>query len=296
MREFILDTDWWTDCDDAVAVRLLCNAHRHGEAEILGININACMPFSIPSLDVFTRDCGVEIPLGVDHKAVDFTGSPPYQEHLARVRKVLRRNEDVPDSPDFYRQLLEKAEDGSVEILSIGFTQVLAGLLGNPQDKELVTRKVKHLWIMAGKWDEDGGREYNFYKNRLTRRSGSELCANWPSPITFLGWEVGHSVLTGGNLPDGDLLKQVLTDHGSAAGRSSWDPMLVLLAIIGDPSGAGYRCVYGKAEVDAADGSNHFAEDPAGRHRYVVKIHEDAYYAAAVNSRLLLNGQTAVSH
>ena len=295
MRKFILDTDWWTDCDDAVAVRLLCNAHRHGEAEILGININACMPFSIPSLDVFTRDCGVDIPLGIDHKAVDFAGSPPYQEHLARVRKVLRRNEDVPDSPDFYRQLLEKAEDDTVEILSIGFTQVLAGLLGNPQDKELVTRKVKHLWIMAGKWDEDGGREYNFYKNDLTRRSGSELCANWPFPITFLGWEVGHSVLTGGNLPDGDLLKQVLTDHGSVAGRSSWDPMLVLLAITGDPGRAGYRCVYGKAEVDAADGSNHFTEDPAGRHRYVVKLYEDDYYAAAVNSRLLLNGQSAVS-
>lgn len=294
MRKFILDTDWWTDCDDAVAVRLLCNAHRQGEAEILGININACMPFSIPSLDVFTRDCGVDIPLGIDHKAVDFAGSPPYQEHLARVRRVLRRNEDVPDSPDFYRQLLEKAEDDSVEILSIGFTQVLAGLLGNPQDKELVTRKVKHLWIMAGKWDEDGGREYNFYKNSLTRRSGSELCANWPSPITFLGWEVGHSVLTGGNLPDGDLLKQVLSDHGSVAGRSSWDPMLVLLAITGDPAGAGYRCVYGKAQVDPADGSNHFTEDPAGPHRYVVKQHEDAYYAAAVNSRLLLNGQTAV--
>ena len=53
MRKFILDTDWWTDCDDAVAVRLLCNAHVSGEVELLGININACMPYSIPSLDVF---------------------------------------------------------------------------------------------------------------------------------------------------------------------------------------------------------------------------------------------------
>ena len=39
MRKFILDTDWWTDCDDAVAVRLLCNAHRQGKVEILGIKV-----------------------------------------------------------------------------------------------------------------------------------------------------------------------------------------------------------------------------------------------------------------
>lgn len=288
MRKFILDTDWWTDCDDAVAARLLCNAHRRGEVEILGIHINACMPFSIPSLDAFTRDCGVTVPLGLDHDAVHFDGTPAYQEHLARTGEVLRHNEDVPGSLDFYRQLLGDAPDGSVEIISIGFTQALAGLLESPGGRELVSGKVKHLWIMAGKWDEEGGREYNFDKNALTRRSGAKLCDAWPTPVTFLGWEVGASVITGGNLPDGDLLKQVMRDHGSVAGRSSWDPMLALLAVIGDPEKAGYRCVYGKARVDEKDGRNYFSEDPGGCHRYVVKLRDDAYYADAVNARLLL--------
>ena len=48
MRRFILDTDWWTDCDDAVALRLLCNAHKNKEIDFIGININACMPYSVP--------------------------------------------------------------------------------------------------------------------------------------------------------------------------------------------------------------------------------------------------------
>ena len=286
MRKFILDTDWWTDCDDAVAVRLLCNAHRKGEVEILGININACMPFSIPSLDVFTRDCGVNVPLGIDHAATDYSGSPPYQEHLAAVRRPERRNEDVLDGVDFYLNLLGNAEDDSVEVLSIGFTQVLAALLKRPDGRALAAKKVKHLWIMAGKWDEQGACEYNFRKNELTRRNGAELCASWPTPITFLGYEVGESVKSGGHLPEGDLLKQVLTDHGSANGRSSWDPMLILLAIIGDPERAGYRCVYGHAKVDETDGSNYFTEDAHGPHRYVVKKHDDAFYAAAIDARL----------
>ena len=287
MRKFILDTDWWTDCDDAVAIRLLCNAHLKHEIELLGINVNACMKWSIPALDVFTRDCGVNIPLGLDHQAVDFAGKPSYQKHLAEVKKPLRFNGDVPESIDFYLQLLKDAEDFSVEILSIGFTQVLAALVRDPAGKELASQKVTHLWIMAGKWDEEQGLEYNFYKNAMTRRSGAELCENWQTPITFLGWEVGNSVLTGGSLPDGDLLKQVMADHGSLSGRSSWDPMLSLLAVIGDPEAAGYRCVYGKAAVDPESGSNSFAADPDGTHRYVVKKYDDSYYAEAINSRLV---------
>ena len=289
MRKFILDSDWWTDCDDVVAVRLLCNAHKQHEIELLGININACMPYSIPSLDVFTRENGVDIPLAIAHGATDFAGTPSYQKHLSEVREVKRNNEDVPESFDFYTQLLTAAEDHSVEILSIGFTQELARLLNNAGSAELVKRKVSHLWIMAGKWDEHGGKEYNFYKNELTRRSGAELCENWPTPVTFLGWEVGASVKTGGGwLPENDLLRQAMIDHGSIDGRSSWDPMLVLLAMIGDPEKAGYKCVYGKARVDETDGSNTFTECADGPHRYVVKMYDDAWYADAINSRLPL--------
>ena len=288
MRKFILDSDWWTDCDDAVAIRLLCNAHRQKEVALLGINVDACMPCSIASLDVFTRNCGVEIPLGLAHDAVDFPGKPPYQEHLANSGKALRNNTDVPESLDFYRQILKNSEDGSVEILSIGFTQELARVLREPEDAALVRRKVSHLWIMAGKWDEEGGREYNFCRNPLTRCSGHELCAHWPTPITFLGWEVGFDVITGAGLPENDLLRQVMSDHGSVDGRASWDPMLVLLALIGDPERAGYRCVRGRASVDASDGSNTFAESADGPHRYVVKVRSNDFYAAAINARLLL--------
>lgn len=288
MRKFILDSDWWSDCDDAVAVRLLCNAHRQKEVELLGINVNACMEFSIPSLDVFTRDCGVDVPLAIAHKEVDFTGIPSYQEHLARSGTVRRRNQDVLESIEFYRQILQKADDRSVEILSIGFPQELARLLKTQEMTGLVRSKVSHLWIMAGKWDEQGGKEYNFSKNPVTRCSGAELCRFWPTAVTFLGWEVGFSVISGTQLPDGDLLKQVMTDHGSVEGRSSWDPMLVLLAIIGDPERAGYRCVYGKASVDEKDGRNYFTEDRNGPHRYVVKSNDDPFYADAVNKRLVL--------
>mgnify|MGYP002571987515 CR=1 FL=1 len=40
MRNFILGTDWWTDCDDAVAIKLLANAVLARKVGLLGIGIN----------------------------------------------------------------------------------------------------------------------------------------------------------------------------------------------------------------------------------------------------------------
>ena len=40
MRRFILGTDWWTDCDDAVALRLLTSFVKRGDAQLLGVAIN----------------------------------------------------------------------------------------------------------------------------------------------------------------------------------------------------------------------------------------------------------------
>ena len=149
---------------------------------------------------------------------------------------------------------------------------------------ELLREKVSKMWVMAGKWDADGEKENNFCRNARSRVAGEELCRLCPVPITFLGWEVGFDVITGGAfLGEGDPLYGVLCDHGSASGRSSWDPMLVLLALIGDEEKAGYSTVRGFATVDVETGANHFQEDESGSHVYVVKQKENAFYEKAIN-------------
>ena len=75
-------------------------------------------------------------------------------------------------------------------------------------------------------------------------------------------------------------------DHGSHNGRSSRDPMLMLMALIGDEHEAGYDVVTGYASVDAEDGANHFVIDSKGMHRFVVKRYADDYYEMQIN-RLL---------
>jgi hypothetical protein len=114
--------------------------------------------------------------------------------------------------------------------------------------------------------------------------------------VTFLGYEVANTLLTGGNLPKmvptTDPLRQALADHGSSGGRSSWDPLLTALACIGDPVAAGYTTVRGTGTVDSA-GANTFATSATGPHEYVVKAKTDTEFQTDINT-LLVPGRQPV--
>lgn len=293
MKHFLVGTDWWTDCDDAVAMRLLARAHRTGNIRLEGIGINACMEASAASLEGFLQTEGVsDVPIGIDADAVDFGGKPPYQNRLLQYAERIRSNADAIPAVRLYRSVLARCHT-PIEIIEIGYLQVLAQVLASPPDDlsdktgmELIRENVRKIWIMAGKWDEPGGKENNFARNSRASRAGAYVCRHCPVPITFLGWEVGASVITGGDLQPADVLHQVLSDHWSPNGRSSWDPMLCLLAMTGDEQTAGYRSVCGVARVDAETGCNFFDQCPNGQHQYVVKTREDVFYQMAINERI----------
>ena len=133
MRKFILGTDWWTDCDDAVAMRLTARAVKAKEIQVLGIGINACMENSVASLKAFLLAEGVDgIPLGIDQSATDFGGNPPYQKRLAELMPNVK-NSDAEDAVRLYRRLLAQAND-PIEIMEIGYLQVISSVLQSKAD------------------------------------------------------------------------------------------------------------------------------------------------------------------
>ena len=102
MRKFILGTDWWTDCDDAIALRLICRAVKNKTAQLLGIAINACMEYSVQSLKGFLKAEGIsDIPVGIDLNANDFGGNPRYQKRLADTFCPTLSNRDSEDAVAF---------------------------------------------------------------------------------------------------------------------------------------------------------------------------------------------------
>ncbi|MCQ2462140.1 MAG: hypothetical protein MJ177_01885 [Clostridia bacterium] len=289
MKNIILGTDWWTDCDDAVAIRLLARAHKNKEINLTGICMNGCMEYSVQSLSAYMTDMGLgDIPIGIDLNGTDFTGHGKFQKPLCEYPCTLHSNNEAENGVLLYRRLLAKSPE-KVDIIEIGFMQVLAALLDSPPDeysplhgRELVKQKVNTLYAMAGKWDEEGGKEHNFCNNARSISGGMKVCAEWDTEIVFLGWEVGNSVISGGGLDESDLLYVIMKARGNENGRSSWDPMTVLLALAESPEKAGYKAVRGKASLDEA-GANYFIPDNKGKHRFVVKTMPDEYYADRIN-------------
>ena len=291
--KMLIGSDWWTDCDDAVAMRVAAWAHKQKQIEILGIGINACMEYSLVSFDAFMRSEGLpDIKFGIDLEATDFGRNPPYQERLSKLPSKYKSNMDCLDAVAFYREVLNSTLE-KIDIIEIGYPQVLANLLASSPDiisdlsgLELVKQKVNKLWMMAGKWDEAKGKENNFARNPRSRKAANYLCCYWPGPITFLGWEISHDILTGSKLKKDDVLFNVLCDHGSESGRSSWDPMLVLMACINDEKNAGYSIIRGTAKVDPETGENNFTLNNAGLHGYVTKNFDNDFYRQAIDSIL----------
>ena len=292
MRKFIFGTDWGEDCDDVVALRILARKHKTGEIKLVGVAINTYIPESVASLDAFLVSEGVEpLPIGIDRNAGELCKKITYQKRLAGSGKARIFNADAEDGVKLYRRLLAETSE-PVEIIEVGFLQILAGLLDSQGDEisplsgvELVTEKVAKIWCMAGSFLDDGYIEYNIRKSEVTRKGADTVVRKSPVPITFLGSEVGKPVISGGEsvLKEGDVLLDAMRDYGAAKGRNSWDPMTALLAVIGDEEKAGYNVVRGTMSIDTESGANFFAPSENGLHAYVVKKFDDAYYSNAIN-------------
>ena len=286
-RGIIFDTDWWTDVDDCCALRTMLEEEKEGRIELLGVCLSAVNETSVASLSSFLGNEGRKgMPLGADKLATDHGGEPVWHEAAMAgcPQREAETVDDVEDCVEFYRRTLSQAR-GKVDIVTVGFPNAVARLLESGPDKysrlsgeELVRKKVRHLWMMAGQYPE--GREYNFANSARSREAGALICSRWPTEITFLGFEVGIEVVIGGGLPEEDLIHKIFTAYGCADGRYAWDPLTVWMACLGSPEAAGFDAVRGTVTLDPATGVNHFTPSADGPHRYVRMLHDSAWYAA----------------
>ena len=290
--ELIFGTDWWTDCDDVAALELLLKAHNRGLIRLKAIGVSSVMRYSAASVRAVCEGHGLgNIPVGLDTKALRKGMFCLYQKKLASFCSPGVSNADCPEAYKLYRQALAGVT-GKAVIVDVGFPQIVMELLQSGPDgssgltgMELVRRKVSGIVLMGGRWDKKTGMEYNFCANALSREAAAYLCEHCPVPLTFLGYEAGKTVVTGGKAVPG-LTGVAYAAHFSPRGRPSWDPMTALYALTGDAGTAGYIQVYGKASVDKKTGKNRFAPFEGGPHAYLVKTKDDRFYKDRIDEIL----------
>jgi len=293
-RNIVVDTDWASDVDDVVAMRVITYAHTHNKINLLAVMQSTTVSGGPGSLLGFLRSDGVNVPVGTSTTINSATGH--YQANLnslAISRLLITGSETYTDAVTLYRQQLASSSV-PVDIVTIGYLNNLYDLLRSSADDispltglELATAKVRRLYVMGGAYPK--GIEFNFSHNAVAIAASSYVTANWPTPIIFSGFEVGQTVTTGASmngLQPTDLLAKAMADVGTF-NRPSWDPMNVLQAIVGEPTIAGYTEVYGSNSVNASTGANIFMPDTAGKDRYLVKSQANGVYQSVINFLIL---------
>jgi len=291
LKKIIFDTDLGGDCDDVMALDVLCSAHKAGESELIGCTFSAWAKNAPACIYAILRQHGLEqIPIGCRDIACLNNREDCYASAVARAfpSELLEHPERAENAVTLLRKLL--AENEAVTLVITGFLTNIAALLNSEPDEispldgcELVREKVAEMCIMAGNFSHLNG--LNPTKEQIGADGSLKAIPEWniiwdipaaqkvfddaPCPITVLPYEVGFKMLTGKPMREhGDAKtpdSMCYTVHGSLNGRDSWDPCTALYGVYG----AGkwfYRTAAGKIIIDS-EGCSDFVCTKDGSHR-----------------------------
>jgi hypothetical protein len=283
----IFDTDMDSDCDDAGALAVLHALADRGEAKILAAISSSQNPWTAPCIEVINTWYGRgDLPIGAP-RGKGPTMKSLYTRGVAEsMPHKIRSTADAPDAMEVYRTVLERADDHSVVVITVGTLTNIANLLDLPADGshpsglELINRKVRLMACMGGNFVGNPARDdlklgnHNFEKDPdATLRA----IPRWPRPLIFVGREIGSvpSHLKGGarlaetTAGNPVRLAYQLYFGGIVKDRHLADPTTVLFAVRGlrdywDIHATGHMDLHPDLTFDWKDG-------PAGNQAYLLK-------------------------
>ena len=288
----IFDTDIGNDVDDALALGLIHALQSRGKCELLAVTVTKDHELAAPLVDAVNHFYGRgSIPIGV----VRDGATPDQGKFLGlateggpgddlRYPHDLRTGEDAPEAVSLLRRVLAGQPDGSVVIAQVGFSTNLARLLASGPDdasplpgRDLVSRKVRLLSMMAGAFAPIGGQErfgeYNVVQDLDAART---LVNRWPTPIAFSGFEIGVAITYPAESIERDFN---YVDHHPIAEayqryeptpheRPTWDLTSVLFGV--EPERGYFDLSPPGRVVVEDDGHTRHLPDPEGLHRYLI--------------------------
>lgn len=253
----ILDTDIGSSTDDLFAMEMLYHYMDEGRCKLLGVVVDRMGDDYAALADVMNTYFGHgSTPIGVERGGIinpqvfiDYRNL--YKHTTEKGEQMFKRTisnySQLPNGWELYRRLLAAQPDHSVSICSIGFVSSLVQLLASEPDDisplsgvELVSQKVKCLYLMAGVFTSSDEPEYNFLQAPTYAKLLFEL---WPRSVdvVFSPMEVGNeieykpeTVISDISWTDIHPIKQVYMKYDCDTGQKMWDPMVVIQAVEGD--------------------------------------------------------------
>ena len=207
--KIIFETDLGNDIDDALALDMLYKYMDTGKAELLAICLNKEGRAPAEYADIMNTWYGYpDVPIGIIHDGIDCENDAVnYAMAVAEMKdesgnlkyaRSLENHDALPESHLLAREILSKQKDGSVTMVSVGFSTNLIRLLDTKSDEyseldgeELVARKVNLLVIMAGCFNDPGIHEYNVVKDIPAAK---RIMGEWPTEVVVTPFELGVRV------------------------------------------------------------------------------------------------------
>lgn len=289
----IFDTDMGNDVDDALAIDMLYKYSDQKRVKLLAVMLSKEGQSQTEYIDILNTWYGYRhTPIGVlrnnqsPNAKRDFTyticemhdnnGKPLFKRTLKNYSKLL-------DAHILYRKILSKQPDKSVTIIATGFSTNLARLLESGGDKysklsgrELVSRKISRLVMMAGDMSNTNFQEFNVVSDV---KAAQTVFSSWPTPIVTSPFEVGNKI----RYPASSIEK----DYGWAEhhpviesykaymkmpySRQTWDLTAVLYAV----EGAQWFGISPNGDIKvSAEGSTTFIINPKGSRQYLTVNNE----------------------
>ena len=296
--KIIFDTDLGPDYDDVGALAFLNAMADSGKVEILATVASNKHELVAPSINVINTYFGrSELPVGAPKSAgVDLGSSQHWADSIVeKYPHSIKSTSDVADAVNIYRKILTIQPDSSITIVTVGFLTNLNNLMKSQPDsyspltgKELITRKVKRLVSMAGRFPE--GKEFNVFMDSTASKFVYE---NWPGDVIFTGFEIGSEIHTGLKLIKSDVKDSPVKDVFRISiplstedkdGRMSWDETAVLIGVYG--TNGFFDTVRGKIIVNP-DGSNSWENSSEGKQFYVKQKMSISQISAFIEDRMM---------
>jgi inosine-uridine nucleoside N-ribohydrolase len=289
----IFDTDFGGDADDLGALAMLHNYADKGDIDFLAVTSWANEKNAVQAIDAVNHHYGrPDLPIGVrkvEQWHTDWSYSEPIAQQFAHS---LKSSSEAPDAVALYRQLLAKADNNTVVIVTVGPLANIKNLLLSKADKysrlsgkALVKEKVNKFVIMGGRFPFDPSNtsvEWNFSGNMpgVTKY----VLENIPVDVVFSGFEVGKQLTTGSEINDYPKNTPLYVGYkhfsefafwmkdkyqGKILDNATFDQTAVMFAAI---NGIGEHWTLSKPGFVGAneEGINTWREDKSGNHRYMI--------------------------
>lgn len=296
-KAVIIDTDFASDSDDVVAVRLALCLQDAGMLDIRGIALSTTYsrtPLAVHALCY--QDGYGNIPVAMDTSG---NGVQVHTEYVDVMYDMARSRNDYEQPVQMYRRILSES-DTKVHIITLGFLQNIQALMNSKPDQyspltglELISEKVDTLYITGG--NSTGKPSFNFYwTGEKVINAARDVSKNFPARVVFLQSDLGDDTFCGQfyqtrDSSRRDIVTKALYANDQYGGVVAWDVFSVWCATqdINNNLDASFLELEQGNQYISHTGATQWTADAAGRHHKMYKHMQGLYYSQIMNGILL---------